>query len=264
MRVSKTYRLLAASAFAGVLACSFSDSVAFKVVPAQEFTATLSTANEVPPTTASSSGSAVFGLINDTILSYRVDVANIDSTTASHIHAGAAGVAGPVILTLFTGPACRATTGTAINIATSSVGNPTTITTAAAHALRVGSDTAVRVAGHTGSTPSLNGDYTAHISGTTTLTVPVNVTVGGTGGTVQRTVAANITSPRCRAGYSGGLTQAQIRPANLLDAGIQSYGTTPRERWDSLLSLIRSGNAYVNVHTRVFGGGEIRGQLVPR
>ena len=30
---------------------------------------------------------------------------------------------------------------------------------------------------------------------------------------------------------------------------------------DSLLVLLRNGNAYVNVHTRVNGGGEIRGQV---
>lgn len=30
---------------------------------------------------------------------------------------------------------------------------------------------------------------------------------------------------------------------------------------DSLLVLLRTGNAYVNVHTRVNGGGEIRGQV---
>ena len=33
---------------------------------------------------------------------------------------------------------------------------------------------------------------------------------------------------------------------------------------DSLEVLLRNGNAYVNVHTAAFGGGEIRGQLVLR
>jgi len=32
----------------------------------------------------------------------------------------------------------------------------------------------------------------------------------------------------------------------------------------SLLALIRNGDAYVNVHTTAFPGGEIRGQLVPK
>jgi len=110
MRIQRLCSLMAASTFAGVLACS---EVSFPVAAAEEFDATLVGANEVPAVTTTATGTAVFGVsvINDTIiLSYRVDVAGMDSTTASHIHEGAAGVVGPVIVTLFTGPtACLST-----------------------------------------------------------------------------------------------------------------------------------------------------------
>ncbi len=33
--------------------------------------------------------------------------------------------------------------------------------------------------------------------------------------------------------------------------------------WDSLLVRINAGTAYANIHTRRFGGGEIRGQVAP-
>jgi len=115
MRIPTWCSLLAASTFAGALACG---EVSFPVIPAEEFTATLTGANEVPAVTTTTTGTAVFGVINDTILTFRVDVAGMDSTTASHIHEGAAGVVGPVIVTLFTGPtACLSATGTPINVA---------------------------------------------------------------------------------------------------------------------------------------------------
>jgi hypothetical protein len=72
----------------------------------------------------------------------------------------------------------------AVTVASSSVANPSTITTAAAHDFLTG-DT-VLIAGHTGSTPDINGVHTVTVTGTTTFTIPVNVTVGGTGGTVTR------------------------------------------------------------------------------
>ena len=43
-------------------------------------------------------------------------------------------------------------------------------------------------------------------------------------------------------------------------AGIRSIGGQPPISLDSLVVLLQNGNAYVNVHTSVFPGGEIRGQ----
>jgi len=107
MHVQKLCSLMAAATFAGVVACG---EIAYPVIPAEEFTATLTGTNEVPAVTTTATGTAIFGVINDTILTFRVDVAGMDSTTASHIHEGAAGVVGPVIVTLFTGPtACLST-----------------------------------------------------------------------------------------------------------------------------------------------------------
>jgi hypothetical protein len=79
--------------------------------------------------------------------------------------------------TIITAPAAK-------TITSSSVADPTLITTSAPHALVVGS--VVVIAGHTGATPSLNGAHTVTtVPTTTTFTIPVSVTVGGTGGTVQ-------------------------------------------------------------------------------
>src|SRR5690349_5193666 len=73
-------------------------------------------------------------------------------------------------------------TAAAIAISSSSVANPSTITTSTAHGFSTG-DTVV-ISGHTGSTPSINGQQTITVTDATHFTIPVNVTVGGTGGTV--------------------------------------------------------------------------------
>lgn len=262
MRVVKWSSFMAATVFAGVVAC---DEVSFPVTPAEEFTASLEGVNEVPAVTTTASGTAVFAVIQDTILSWRVDVADMDSTILAHVHAGPAGTAGPVIMDLFIANtvSCKQNAGAALQIVSSSVGNPTTITTTAAHGLTVGSTALMRIAGHTGSTPGLDGEHTATVTGATTFTIPVNVTAAGTGGTSQRFTLINVTSLRCRVDYSGIVAQAQIRPAALTHANIQSYGATPRERFDSLITLMRTGEAYVNVHTQTNPGGEVRGQIGP-
>ncbi len=58
--------------------------------------------------------------------------------------------------------------------------NPTVVTSAA-HGLETGDN--VTISG-SNSTPSLNGDHEVTVTGVNTFTVPVNVTVAGTAGTV--------------------------------------------------------------------------------
>lgn len=75
-------------------------------------------------------------------------------------------------------------TPAADTITSSSVADPTVITTSGAHGISAGD--VVTIASHTGSTPDINGVHTVmSVPSTTTLTIPVSVTVGGTGGTVQ-------------------------------------------------------------------------------
>lgn len=70
-----------------------------------------------------------------------------------------------------------------VAITSSSVANPSVITTATAHGLATGNK--VYIVGHTGATPSINGTvYAATVTGASTFTIPVNVTIGGTGGTL--------------------------------------------------------------------------------
>jgi CHRD domain len=68
------------------------------------FVATLSGDQEVPMRDTQARGVATFKLRQDgAALAFKVNVANIDNVFAAHIHCGAAGVNGPVGVTLFMG-----------------------------------------------------------------------------------------------------------------------------------------------------------------
>lgn len=69
---------------------------------------------------------------------------------------------------------------TVIPITSSSVANPSVITTPVPHGLTTGQK--ILISGHAGSTPAINGQQTVTVTGPNTFTIPVNVTVGGTGG----------------------------------------------------------------------------------
>jgi len=70
--------------------------------------------------------------------------------------------------------------GASVNITSSSVANPSIIT-ATAHGYLTGQT--VLIAGHSGSTPSINGTHAITYVNANSFSIPVNVTVGGTGGT---------------------------------------------------------------------------------
>jgi hypothetical protein len=66
------------------------------------FTAHLSGANEVPPVDLNGQGQVTFTLNESgTALHYKLMVANINNITQAHIHCGASGVNGPVVVFLF-------------------------------------------------------------------------------------------------------------------------------------------------------------------
>lgn len=69
------------------------------------------------------------------------------------------------------------------NIASMTAGNPVTINTSGNHGITTGSE--IVIAGVTGSTPDINGVHIATAVDTDTLSIPIEVTTAGTGGTVQ-------------------------------------------------------------------------------
>lgn len=72
-------------------------------------------------------------------------------------------------------------------LGSSSIANPTVITTAAPHGFVSGET--YGLAGHAGSTPAINGSHVVTVLSPTTFSIPLAVTVAGTGGTATRELA---------------------------------------------------------------------------
>ena len=72
--------------------------------------ASLSGANEVPATTTAANGTTTLEIQSSTVL-FRIELHSITGVMAAHIHSGAAGVNGPIRVTLYNGPTTGAVDG---------------------------------------------------------------------------------------------------------------------------------------------------------
>ena len=82
----------------GILALVAAVPAEAQAPAAKNFVAHLSGGDEVPPRETSAAGQAIFNLSdNETQLSFRLIVSNIENVVASHIHLGVAGVNAPVV-----------------------------------------------------------------------------------------------------------------------------------------------------------------------
>jgi hypothetical protein len=179
-----TLQKLAGGAFvtAVVLGVSMScsDDSTAPTFAAQAFVAVLAGANERPnAVTTTAAGRSDVTILDTNLIKVQLFVSTIDSVTQSHIHAGDATVAGPVMVFL---------------LSLVPAGRP-------------------------------------NITGTDQLI---------------STVEINRSTPVCVG--NGIPTPCFLNPYTL----------------DSLMFRIKNNVAYTNVHTRKNGGGEIRGQIVPK
>lgn len=93
MRVTRVFSALAALAVIGV---SCKDEIIGIPAGLEVYTATLTGANErLTPVTTEATGTAIVTVMGN-LISWKVDVVNIDSIVLGHIHHGAADTTGPV------------------------------------------------------------------------------------------------------------------------------------------------------------------------
>jgi hypothetical protein len=110
MRVT---RLLTVVALVTLVGFACSDNATGIPAGVEIFKATLNGANEFPalPTATTATGEATFTALGN-LLSWKVDVTNLNNVSIGHIHFGAAGAAGGVMINLNPTPGSYATTTT--------------------------------------------------------------------------------------------------------------------------------------------------------
>lgn len=97
---------------------------------------------------------------------------------------------------------------------------------------------------------------TASITGVTMAHIHTGV-AGVNGGVLVWLAPPNGTAPQAASGAVNG----QLATGRFNASWIRGVGGQPAITLDSLKKLMRTGAAYVNVHTSAFGGGEVRGQI---
>lgn len=235
------------------------------------FEANLSSANEVPAVDSAAAGRAVLALITNTLY-YRVLVADIDKVTASHIHDGAPGVNGPVIIPLFT--------GSGVFDPANPISGTVTLTPTQVAKLMAG-DYYINV--HTSDVPSgeirgqvraytPSANYNALLLGRNEAT-PVTTNAKGVAqftlvntNTLQYQLAVSdiisITASHIHfgpVGKNGPVVHGLYNGSGVFDPAnpISGVITLTAKHMVDLLT----GYYYVNVHTSANPGGEIRGQI---
>ena len=242
------------------------------------YTGRLNGANEVPPVPTPATGTGSFHL-NEARTELRFDLTVEGLTSAitlAHFHRGAAGVNGPVVKTI---------TGTFNGNTASGIwaaGDPEPLTAALVSELLAG---AIYVNVHTvnfgGGEIRSQVRVTTGIGRTSTLrgaqeVPPVNTPATGTGSCVL--TSAGVEFDATVEGLLGTLQLAHFHnaPAGVNGpvvrtitpnfTGFTATGTwaagDPEPLTPALIGTFLSGGQYLNVHTSMFPGGEIRGQLM--
>jgi len=244
----------------------------------------ISGAQENPPvvTTATGQGTAVISADGSTI-TYIVTYSGLSGTlNAAHIHTGAAGSNGGVILPLTAGPSPMVGTLTAANFSAS--GSVTSFAQAVA-AIRAGTTyfnlhTTANPGGEVRGQIMAAGDaYFADVNGAQE-NPPVATAATGTGLAVISADGSTVTYLVTYSGLSGTLNAAHIHTGAVganggvilpLAAGASPMtGTLASANFSAsgsvttfaqAVAAIRAGTTYFNLHTTANPGGEIRGQI---
>jgi len=232
------------------------------------FITTMDQAQETPPTGSSAMGTAWAVLdSNGARIRYRVTVAGLDTIlTAGHFHAGAPGIAGPVVhpISFIDSTSLGEWSGVpdtdAINLMKGNLYFNVHTAVNPGGAIR---GQLVKV-GPSVFTASLDGTQetppdTSHATGTAWAVMSPDLQTF-TYGLTYADLSAPYTASHFHAG-AAGIGGPVILPITAYHGNTANdTASTPP---DSIIGDFVSGKMYVNVHSTRFPGGEIRGQLWP-
>ena len=270
---------------ATVLAVAATPAITLAADPPQPaFGGPLTGAQEVPPvvTAATGEGTAVISPDGSTI-TYIVTYSGLSgAAVAAHIHTGAAGVAGGVILPLTVSASPMVGTLTAANFTAS--GAITTFAQAVA-ALKAGNTyfnihTAANGGGEIrGQIVAKGNAHFASLAGFQEVP-PVATSATGNGWVLVSTDASTLTYYVAYSGLSGAAAAAHIHTGpvgtsggvilplvvsaspmvgTLTSANFTASGSVTT--FAEAVAAIQAGTTYFNIHTAAHPGGEIRGQI---
>lgn len=98
----------------------------------------------------------------------------------------------------------------------------------------------------------------SNLSGGSAMASHIHIGQPGVNGGVSAFLCGGSTKPACPQGSSGQILSGTIVPADVI--GPASQGVNAGD-WAKLVSAIRAGKAYANIHNATYPGGEIRGQI---
>ncbi len=228
------------------------------------FTGVLTGAQEVPPNASTATG-IVTAFLHEPAqrLLYTVETSGLTNVTVAHVHAGPVGVPGPIVFGLDGLPGSYCGVSPRLTAAQ--------IATLLADGMFVNVHTVAFPGGEIRAQllRDQGSHFTAVLDGASEVPPNPSAGVGGASLVIDAQGIASVVVPFT--GLSGPPVAAHIHlgaigvngpivvPLNL-SGGVYTATFTPTA---ANLTQLRGGMWYVNVHTAMFPGGEIRGQLLP-
>jgi hypothetical protein len=147
----------------------------------------------------------------------------------------------------------------AIPITSNSIANPTVVTTTVAHGLTTGQ--VVLIAGVSTSDPTINGERTVTVISPTTFSVALNVTTGGTGGSLVRCSTVNggvgfVQVSAC-SGFTNFVGKIQDSADDTTYADLVTFADNVTDPFAEAVTVTGTVDRYLSFDGNITGSGSI-------